>query len=143
MKKIFVNLSNHPSKRWGEDQKKATFLMADGILDLPFPQVSPEASIEEVQEIAHELLHRIWEITWAGQKNAPVAEEDGSEYGPNKVIVHAMGEMTLVYSVVTLLKSYSITCVASTSKREVQEVIKEDGSTEKKVIFKFIRFRKY
>ena len=140
---IFVNLSNHPSERWGEEQQTATLKLADRIIDVPFPQVPPEASIEDVQEITPELLHRIWEISWANQENAPLAEEDDSEYGPNKLIVHIMGEMTLVYSVVSTLKNSAIACVASTSKREVQEVIKEDGSTEKKAIFKFIQFRNY
>ncbi|MDD5043844.1 MAG: CRISPR-associated protein [Patescibacteria group bacterium] len=140
METIFINVSNHKSSRWSEEQRKAAGEMADRILDIAFPSVPPEATSQEVEAIADEILHRIWEISWANQI-APLAEESDSEYGPNRLIVHIMGEMVLTFKVLEALKGVA-TCVASTTKREAVEVVK-DGSTEKNTIFKFVQFRKY
>ena len=40
---MFINLSNHPSLKWNEDQKKAALEMGGRIIDMPFPPVPADA----------------------------------------------------------------------------------------------------
>jgi len=42
-----INHTNHPSSKWSEKQKEGF----DKIIDLPFPNISPTASDNEVWEI--------------------------------------------------------------------------------------------
>jgi hypothetical protein len=53
--------------------------------------------------------------------------------------VHIMGEMTLIFRIITLLKRSKIVYVASTSERNTIE--NEDGT--KTILFEFIQFREY
>ncbi|WP_340691061.1 hypothetical protein [Hydrogenobacter thermophilus] len=46
MKKVLINHTNHPSARWEEKQKEGW----DRIIDIPFPEVQPELSTEEVAD---------------------------------------------------------------------------------------------
>ena len=57
----------------------------------------------------------------------------------DNVTIHIVGEPTLVFAIVTLLKNKGIRCMASTTKRESKEL--PDG--KKLSEFKFIRFRDY
>lgn len=38
---MLLNLSNHPSSLWCDEQKKAAETLFGEIVDLPFPQVDP------------------------------------------------------------------------------------------------------
>ena len=116
----FINLSNHPSSGWGEGQLTAAQRIGD-IVDMAFPPVAPEASADEVKQMARELVEHIMEMG-----------------DPTTLTVHAMGEMTLTYSIVAALSQQGVRCVASTTERIVTEV---DG---KKVSeFHFVQFREY
>ena len=116
----FINLSNHPSSGWDKGQLTAAQRIGD-IVDLPFPPVVPEASADEVKQMARELVEHILEMG-----------------DPATLTVHIMGEMTLTYSIVTALTQLGVRCVASTTERIVTEV---DG---KKVSeFHFVQFREY
>ena len=119
-KPIFINLSNHPSTGWSEEQLTAAQGIGD-IVDMAFPPVSPEMTTDQVKEKADELVAAIL------------------EHGePATLTVHIMGEMTLTYSVVVVLCRLGVRCVASTTERIVTEV---DG---KKVSeFHFVQFREY
>lgn len=115
--KYLVNLSNHPSAGWSDEQKNAASEYGM-VVDLPFPDVDPE--LDSVDELAKQFVR-----------------EHFSDQDRNTT-VHVMGEMTFVYNVVRRLCVLGITCIASTTKRVVEEV---DG---KKVSqFKFVKFRKY
>ena len=92
------------------------------IIDMPFPQVDPMGSKEEVTQLAMQLLRQTQAIETS--ENA---------------VVHIMGELNLTYALVNMLKASGYTCVASTSTREVYE--EELG--KKVVFFKFVRFREY
>ena len=62
MSNLFFNFSNHPQAGWGEDQKHAAKQYGDNrlsdniIIDVPFPNVPPNATREEVEAMAHEAL---------------------------------------------------------------------------------------
>lgn len=119
--KRFINLSNHPSDLWEEKQLEAAGQFGE-IVDIPFPQVGPEASHEDILALAEECVHAI-------EEKAQDAE----------ITVHVMGEMTLTYAIVARLKEMGIPCVASTTERHVE--LNDDGTKTSE--FCFVRFREY
>lgn len=119
---MLINLSNHPFVKWSNEQKQAAMAQYGEVIDMPFPQVDPEADTLNIQRLAEEYLVQIQ------LKNAPT-----------EAAIHIMGELNLTYALVNLLKATGYTCVASTSTREVYE----DEPGKKTVFFKFVRFREY
>lgn len=119
---MFINLSNHPSDRWGKAQQEMARENYGEIVDMPFPQVTPDASNDELQILAQEYVQRIMSL--AKSQN---------------VTVHIMGEMTFTFMVVTRLKEMGIRCVASTTERKT--TYKADGT--KLSEFSFVKFREY
>ena len=119
---MLINLSNHPTAMWLPEQTEAAHRTYGEVFDLPFPTVPADADEADIQTIAQEYLNKV-------QTFSPPAE----------AVVHIMGEMTLTYALVCLLKQAGYTCVASTSVREVYE--EEPG--KKTAVFRFVRFRKY
>lgn len=119
--KYFINVSNHPSCQWSNEQITAAEKFGK-IVDIPFPIVETKASKEDIDNIARDLLIRIRGI--ASSKQAQI---------------HIMGEMTLTFALLLKLKTFGYTCYAATSNRDV--ILREDGVKE--VIFKFEKFREY
>ncbi|HHH49520.1 MAG TPA: CRISPR-associated protein [Saprospiraceae bacterium] len=115
---MLLNLSNHPSTKWTNEQRKAAIQQYGSIEDMPFPQIPPEATSDDVRILAEEYYIKIRQLD-------PTA-------------VHLMGEMTFTFALVTKLKAIGINCIASTTNRFVQE---KDG--KKIVQFQFIQFRDY
>lgn len=123
---MLVNFSNHPSSLWSEEQLAAAHEYG-AIIDIPFPSVSPEASEDEIADMAD---------TWT---SAILLELSIERKASLPVAVHIMGEMTLTYAIIQKLLAEGITCVASTTQREV--TFDENGN--KIATFKFVKFRKY
>lgn len=119
---MLINLSNHPTAMWLPEQVAAAHSAYGEVIDLPFPAVPADADEAAIQTIAQEYLHKVQTIAQSAE-----------------AVVHIMGEMTLTYALVCLLKQSGYTCVASTSVREVYE--EEPG--KKTAVFRFVRFRKY
>ncbi|MDG1432387.1 MAG: CRISPR-associated protein [Saprospiraceae bacterium] len=115
---MLLNISNHPSSRWTDQQKKTAEQQFETIEDLAFPNISPEATAGDVQILAGEFIKKI-------NKRSPKA-------------VHLMGEMTFTYALVSKLKKAGIKCIASTTNRIVEE---KDG--KKIVQFQFVQYREY
>ena len=122
---MLINLSNHPSSRWGAKQKEVANQTYGKIIDIPFPRVQPEATSEDINTHAQVYIDQI------------VAYSNKSDGFP--FAVHIMGEMTFTYRVVAVLEQFDITCVASTTFRDTIE--HPDGS--KTTNFNFIQFRPY
>lgn len=116
---MFVNLTNHPSENWSEEQLAAAQQYGD-IMDICFPIIEPELTTSMVYELADATIDTILAL--------------GKD-----VVVHVMGEMTFTYAVVSRLKSLGIKCLASTTERNT--VITPDG--KKLSEFKFVQFREY
>ena len=117
---MFINLTNHPSERWSEEQLNAARYYGE-IVDLSFPIIEPTFTREDIMFLVKECTETILGIT------------DGN------VVVHVMGEMTFTYNIVNALKEKGITCLASTSERNI--IMTPDG---KKISeFKFVQFREY
>lgn len=118
---LFLNLSNHSSDKWGEAQLDAARAYGK-VVDMPFPEIDPGATTEEIYILAEEY-----------------AEEITSRYPDRDLTVHIMGEMTFCFRLVTLLHARGVRCVASTTQRKTSELA--DGKKES--IFEFQEFREY
>ena len=117
---MFVNLSNHPSVSWSSKQLEAAMAYGE-VVDLPFPDISPQMDEQELSLLANDYLQRVKDIS------------------PESCTVHVMGELTFTFVLVRQLLAEGYTCVASTTERVVD--ILPDGSKVSK--FSFVRFRKY
>jgi hypothetical protein len=120
MKKFF-NISNHPVERWSKEQLEAAQEITEEVVDLPFPNVNPTASTEEVVKLAQEIASQV---------------SEGS-------VAMVQGEMTLVHSLVNQLSAKGVTCVAACSERVVTETVTPTGETQKVATFQFRGFRQY
>ena len=118
--KLLINLSNHPSTDWPQEQILAAKVFGE-VIDMAFPLISPLASEEDIENLALKYATRIQEH----QKD-------------HHVTVHLMGEMTFTFALISHLKSYGITCIASCTERVVEE---RDG--RKVSEFHFRKFRRY
>jgi hypothetical protein len=127
---MLINLSNHPSAKWGEKQKQEAIKQYQEIVDMPFPEIAPEAGIEEVLKRAEEYTKKI--IGKLGYTNIKT-------FDTNTNAVHIMGEMTFTHNVVRFLGHNAITCLASTTKRTVNE----EANGQKTSVFEFVQFRPY
>ena len=119
---LFLNLSNHPSSNWSEGQQAVAREEYGEIEDMAFPQVSADASEEDVDALVDKYAETI------------IAKTEKYD-----VTVHVMGEMTFTLSLVSRLMDEGIRCVASTTERDT--IDKGDGVKE--TTFHFVRFREY
>ena len=119
--KLFINLSIHPSSKWGEEQLDAASKYGE-ILDIPFPEISPECESSKVDSIVAKHANQIRDLAKT-----------------NDIVVHVLGEMTFTFKLVKKLLDEYIPCVASTTERIVRD--NEDGTKTSE--FKFIKFRNY
>lgn len=119
---LFLNLSNHSSDKWSKAQLDAARAYGE-VVDMPFPEIDPGATTEEIHKLAEEYADRI----------------TSSYLGRDLMTVHLMGEMTFTFRLVTLLHARGVRCVASTTQRKTIEL--EGGKKES--IFEFQAFREY
>ncbi len=120
MKNLFINFTNHPSTGWEEKQLNEAKKYGE-IVDIKFPDIDPNHSIDIIRSQADEYVSQI-----------ALMEGDTK-------VVHIMGEMTFTNYVVNKLQLLGIQCVASTTVRNT--VTLEDGSKVSK--FNFEQFRPY
>ena len=118
---LFLNLSNHSSDKWSKAQLDVARAYGE-VVDMPFPEIDPGATTEEIHRLAEEY-----------------AKEISSRYPDCDLTVHLMGEMTFCFRLVTLLHARGVRCVASTTQRKTSEL--PDGKKES--IFEFQAFREY
>ena len=118
---MLLNLSNHPSDKWAQEQLDAAQIQYGGVVDMPFPQINPEATTDEVVALAKEYARKIILHT------------------PSISTVHLMGEMTFVIALVPMLQAAGIEVVCSTTER----IVLEEQAGKKTLQFRFCRFRAY
>lgn len=119
--KLFINLSNHPTDDWTPKQKRAAKEYGE-VQDLPFPNVSPSLSSEELNRLVEEYFQKLLTL-----------------YETADITVHLMGELTFTHRLINRLQELEIKCLASTTERVVTEM---EGQ-QKLVKFEFIGFRPY
>lgn len=125
---VLINVSNHPSEKWSNDQKERW----KKIIDIPFPNVDPEFSTEKViLECVFPLYNQIKDLVKNG--------------GVNQLNIMLMGEFTVVHILSKMLAGTldNIAFWFPATKREVFEKIDESGNTVKQVVFKFIQWRHF
>ncbi len=118
---MLFNLSNHPSASWSKEQMQMAIQKYGSITDMPFPQIAPTATTDEIIILAENYLSDIKRIE------------------PYVTVVHLMGEMTFVVALVALLQSAGIPVVCSTTERTVLE--EKNGIKTAQFVFK--QFRAY
>ena len=120
-KNIFINLTNHPSAGWSEEQLSAARQYGE-VEDLLFPVVDEHASEDDILLLADRYL-------------AMIMERGEAQH----LTVHIMGEQTFCYALISKLQAAGIRCVASCTERDTY--IDEAG--KKVSTFHFTRFRDY
>jgi hypothetical protein len=119
--KILVNLSNHSSQSWSNEQLEAASIYGR-LIDVSFPTIDESADDVDILKLAQEYFDLLHE-----------------SYGACEFVVHIMGEQTFTFALVSMLKEAGVECIASTTKR----IVHETAPGVKEVIFKFNRFRNY
>lgn len=120
---MLINLSNHSSSQWPKEQLQAGRNFGE-IIDLEFPVVDPAGETVYIQLLAQECAENVKSILRS------INDQDNA--------VHVMGEPTLVYHIVQMLKQEGVRCLASTTTRQSVE---NDGFKTSK--FTFCQFREY
>jgi len=121
MSSLLINLSNHPSEKWSEAQKKGW----DNITDMTFPQIDPWATTGQVTLlvlIAEKASERIFELN-----------------KDNKVFIHLAGEFSFCYVLRDFFKDERF--VVACTERKTIEKIENDGSVTKTTVFAFAQWR--
>ena len=118
---MLLNLSNHPSTHWPPNQLKAANDQYGNIHDMPFPQINPEWSSDQVVQLAEQYYNDIRKLE------------------PYPSAIHLMGELTFTFALLQKLKSANFPCLASTTQRIIK--FEQDGT--KQSTFRFVRFRAY
>lgn len=122
VEKIFINHTNHRSENWSAAQIEAAENFGR-IVDLPFPEIPPNFSTEEVKQLVLENLQEILKLS--------------------PTVVLCQGEFSYTFAMVEELKKIKIPVIAATNERIVSEITDSDGSTKKVSVFRFVRFRAY
>ena len=117
-----INLSNHPSDKWSEEQKK----MWEDIIDIPFPNIEPESSAEEVENIARKYVYKIGEAII--KHNFSVRHN----------YIMLQGEYSFCYTLAFLLRD-SISDFTFAIPTTERTVVEKDGV--KSSVFKFVKWR--
>lgn len=123
---MLINLSNHPFNSWPENQKKAALKEYFEAQDVPFPVIDPEEETSQISELARKYTGRCLGILGQNGIDRSVAA------------VHIMGELTFCFALVAMLQKQGIRCIASTTRRIV-----EQSGNAKTSEFGFVRFRDY
>lgn len=119
---MLVNFTNHPSAQWGEAQLTAARRWG-AVVDLPFPEVDPAADEASLDAIAGLYAGRILAMA------------------PDAVL--CQGECTLAYRITRRLLEQGVPVVAACTRRRSVEQPQPDGTTLKRSVFAFTRFRQY
>ena len=116
---MFVNISNHPSPKWGPEQLAAAVALGGTVRDIAFPNVPPAADFAAVDLLADSLI-------------------EGISAGD---VVMVQGEAALCFAATRkLLAKGARVVVASTERRSV-ETTNPDGTVTKTAVFGFVIFR--
>jgi hypothetical protein len=111
-----INLSNHNSNNWNKEQRGEFGL----IVDIPFPNINPDATTEEVEVLVNE---------YVGIINANRIDN-----------IMLQGEFTFCYLLQNKLRTRCKFWIPTT-ERKVVEKLNVDDSTTKTAVFEFKQWR--
>jgi hypothetical protein len=121
---MLINISNHPHEKWGKEQLEKAVHEWDMVVSIPFPNVPPAATYEEVQDLASQVMDEVEAIKAKVSPYEPVA-------------IHVMGEMGLTYALVRRVGKTNLTMHSCTER------ISEEVEGRKVSTFRFLQFREY
>ena len=119
---MLINFTNHPCSAWSEEQLAEAERWGN-VIDLPFPNVPADIDEKSIAKLADD----------------NTAEIRG--YDPDAVLVQ--GEMSLAFAIIDRLLKNGITVLCAASERTCETTVADDGSTVRKSVFRFVRFRQY
>ncbi len=119
---MLINCSNHPSSLWGPSQVEAAKAYGE-IFDIPYPQVDPWLDTNGIRKLVDEYVVKIENL--------------------NPDAVFLAGEFTFLFMLTDKLLKDGIHVISACSMRDTSEVLRSDGSTEKRTTFVFKQFRDY
>jgi hypothetical protein len=144
---LLINVSNHPSSCWSEEQKAGW----SQIWDYPHPSVPATATSEEVAAIARKMFNKIvLDLYVAYRVQSHVRGRVCNEPLKNNVIIkkllstatfHVAGEWSFFFHLVSLIRASGGCCIAACSERQTVESVLADGSTCKNTVFQFRQWR--
>lgn len=141
---MLINLSNHPSSSWSQEQYQEGVKQFGRVIDLSFPVVSPEAETMVVEELAEKYLRDILAVVFSTEQELETSDRASGISGvglpdlSEPSGVHLMGELTFCFALAARLQAHSLRCVVSTTERKAIEL---DGM--KLSQFNFVKFRDY
>lgn len=132
MKKVLINVSNHPDGGWSEEQRAGW----DNIVTIKFPEIAPEWD-EDSEGFANCLEAIKKKILLYG-----VAFKEGSD-DEYEIFLNIQGEFSFCYEILKWIikEGLNIRVVVPTTKREAVEEKQPDGTVKKTAVFKFVRWR--
>ena len=120
----FINLSNHPSTKWSEEQLNSAKQYSENIIDIPYPNIPQTATQEQIRDIMKDTLEKVVEA--------------------NPKTVMCMGENITCHNFVKELEDKGINVVVAVTKPSGTKTIENpDGTTKQVSVFKFEGFRDY
>ena len=122
---MFINVSNHPSANWNEEQYR-TAMQTGPVIDLAFPDIDPCADKEKIIELAQEYYAQISGLIHS--QVIPISD----------VTVMVAGEFTFTYHLVKRLLEGGYRVVSACTRRDAFEKIMPDGSVIKTAKFGFV-----
>ena len=122
---MFINLTNHPSSKWGKEQIGAAKEYGE-IIDIAFPRIDPRENSEAIDKKV--------DMYFEAVRNFPTAPS---------LVVLVQGEFIFTYRMVEKLRAAGIKAVSSCCERRVREYIDEAGKTQKTAEFEFAGFKPY
>ena len=120
---MLINLTNHPSGAWQEKQRVELSKKFGELVDMPFPQISPTATTDELRDVATEYLKKI---------------EDAQ---PDAVFL--AGEFTFAFMMIDELLNRGVPVLISAAGRKTTEEKMKDGTIKKTSKFDFNWYRYY
>lgn len=113
----FINLTNHPSDKWDENQRKAANEYGT-IIDIPFPSVNSTATEAEIEQLCGDIVEKVMKY--------------------NPYVVLCQGEFTLAFQIINTLLDKGVVVVAACSERKA--IV---NGNRKELYFDFTKFRKF
>ena len=141
---MLINLSNHSSTNWSDEQKKEALRLFGGLTNMVFPLIDPNLDTNAIEKLADEYLRqiRLFQLNltdslipylFHNEQNDKVSHQTESP-----LVVHLMGELTFCFALASRLQQYDIRCVVSTTER-----IADEQNGLKLSQFNFVKFRDY
>ena len=119
---MFVNHTNHLSDKWSAEQRTAAVEYGK-IVDFPFPNIGADWDEKQVADLIEVNTKKIIAM--------------------NPAAVLCQGEYSYTYAMINYCEKNNIPVLAAASARIVEEIVADDGTTQKILLFKFIRFRQF